>query len=467
MKSIARRAIIGLMSAGIVAAFAGTISGSIAWYAYSTRATVVYTGTSVSEFVQLQIGLVSEQDFTVDEGGHDRGFNLEIEDVPGESYDYYWAKAGSGFSYQIIQAFLQTENKYSSELLKPVTTRAYDGSSFNLFRAPLTGVPLLETNPLLDPSTDPAYAPKDSYSHIPFVFRVIDANGNRTRNASIWVTNAEVAASGENEHIREAVRLYFSEGPNEFLLNPTSKLETAGYTNVGGLLDLDNDGAYDTDEYDEEILYGNWKSTPTSVGTWTGENDFENPYVFEDVNYTKQEKKSTFVAEHRNGVEYYDRAALTDPDIAHTVSSTFEGTGINDALVTTATFNAAVSNALGVFEFSYDGTDWKLNGVTVALGDYGIAVGGTPAAGDKVIVTTEGTSLAETARFETFNSIKPNDDGNGNLTGGKPVARTTNDETAVARLDLTIFLEGWDHALIDEEINHQFFLGLRFQVNRV
>ena len=455
------------MSAGIAAAFAGTISGSIAWYAYTTRTTILYTGTSVSEYVQLQIGLVSEVDFTVDEGGHDRGFNLEIEDVPGQTYDYYWAKAGSGFSYEIIQAFLKAENKYSPDLLKPVTTRAYDGSSFNLYRAPVSGTPLLEPNPLLDPSYDPAYAPTDSYSHLPFVFRIIDANGNRTRNANIWITNAEVAASGENENIREAVRLYFSEGPNEFLLNPTSQLDTAGHTNVGGLLDLNVDGAYDTDDEGKELLYGSWKSTPTSVGTWTGENDFENPDVFDDVNYTKQTKKSTFVAEHRKGSEYFDRASITDPDIPHTVSSTFEGTGITAALVTQSAFNAAVSNALGVFEFSYNGTEWQHNGVAISLGDYGIAVGGIPASGDKVIVTTEGTSLAETAEFETFNSIKPTDDGNGNLTGGKPVARTTDDADAIARLDLTIFLEGWDHSVIDKEIGHQFFLGLRFQVNRV
>ena len=86
MKKTARRALISFMSIGLVAAFAGTISGSIAWYAYSTRVAITYSGTSVAESIQLQIGLVSEQDFTVDDHGDDRGFNLTVEDVAGESY---------------------------------------------------------------------------------------------------------------------------------------------------------------------------------------------------------------------------------------------------------------------------------------------------------------------------------------------------------------------------------------------
>ena len=39
------------------ATFVGSISGSLAWWAYSTRAAVSYQGTSVSTSEQLQIGL--------------------------------------------------------------------------------------------------------------------------------------------------------------------------------------------------------------------------------------------------------------------------------------------------------------------------------------------------------------------------------------------------------------------------
>ena len=38
----------------------GSISGTIAWYAYTTRALVSYTGTSVQSTTQLQIGIKSD-----------------------------------------------------------------------------------------------------------------------------------------------------------------------------------------------------------------------------------------------------------------------------------------------------------------------------------------------------------------------------------------------------------------------
>ena len=376
MKKTTRRALVALMSMGLVAAFAGTISGSIAWYAYSTRVAITYSGTSVAESIQLQIGLVSDQDFTVDDHGDDRGFNLTVEDVAGESYKYYWAKAGSGFSSEIIQAYLIKENRYAINELKPVTTREYDGTSFALYRSPVRGTPLMTQ--LASPA---------NYSHVPFVFRIIDANGNYAKQADIWLTGVNIAASGSTEHIREAVRRYFSEGSNDFVLNPSSESTVLGYTKVAGPLDLDVNGAYDDDD-GTEIIYGDYTNTPVVTGIASAENDFDNPSVFDDVNQTGQTAKSTFVAEHKKGVNYYNTSAVT-------------------------------------------------------------------------------ACAPKLAQYQTLETIKPTDDGDGNLSGGTPLTRTSNTADAVARLDVTIYLEGWDHAVIDNEIGHSFNLGLRFQINRV
>lgn len=374
MKSTSRRALVALMSAGLVAAFAGTISGSIAWYAYSTRVAITYSGTSVAESIQLQIGLVSEQDFTVDAQGHDLGFNLTIEDVEGEAYDYYWAKAGTGFSAEAIQAFLTAEGRFGINELRPVTTREYDGSSFHLYRSPVRGTALMTLT-----------APEQYYSHVPFVFRIIDANGNYAKNADIWLTGVNVAAAGQNQNIRDAVRLYFSEGSNDFVLNPSSELDTIGYTKVAGPLDLNVDGAYDVLD-GKEIMYGDYTNEPVVTGTATADNHFDDPTVFDDVNQTHQTKKSTFVAEHQKGMQYYDTAAVTN-------------------------------------------------------------------------------CAPKLAQYETLNTIKP-EDSDGYLSGGTPLTRTDADD-GLARLDVTIYLEGWDHVVIDEEIGHSFNLGLRFQINRV
>ena len=72
---------------------------------------------------------------------------------------------------------------------------------------------------------------------------------------------------------------------------------------------------------------------------------------------------------------------------------------------------------------------------------------------------------AKTADYLAFNSIRPEDDA-GALSGGRVLCKTSNDDNALAFLDLTIWLEGWDFSVIDSEINHQFNLGLQFQINR-
>lgn len=64
-----------------------------------------------------------------------------------------------------------------------------------------------------------------------------------------------------------------------------------------------------------------------------------------------------------------------------------ENTGVTAASVTAETFAAKVENAPGSYEFSHDGTDWKLSGGTVTIADYGVSLTGSPASGDTVTVT--------------------------------------------------------------------------------
>ena len=71
------------------------------------------------------------------------------------------------------------------------------------------------------------------------------------------------------------------------------------------------------------------------------------------------------------------------------------------------------------------------------------------------------------ADYETLNSIKPIDDGTGVLSGGKQICTTANTVSALGEATLTIYIEGWDHHVVNEEISHKFNLGLTFQINRV
>ena len=65
-------------------------------------------------------------------------------------------------------------------------------------------------------------------------------------------------------------------------------------------------------------------------------------------------------------------------------------------------------------------------------------------------------------------SVRPNgelyhDDTNGN---GYPVAITTS-ESKVGYTTVTVFVEGWDHSMIDQKSGYQFNLGLKFEIDRI
>ncbi len=69
-----------------------------------------------------------------------------------------------------------------------------------------------------------------------------------------------------------------------------------------------------------------------------------------------------------------------------------DSTGITGVTVTAATFGTAVNSVTGTYNFSYDGTNWKLNGATITLTTYGLVVTGTAEDGDEIIVSYVGAS---------------------------------------------------------------------------
>ena len=93
-----------------------------------------------------------------------------------------------------------------------------------------------------------------------------------------------------------------------------------------------------------------------------------------------------------------------------------------------------------------------------------------------------GTVTLNKAKYDTLATIAPDVDAHGYYSGGKPVAHTETsqividdsnpenivyDTQYIAYTDLTIYLEGWDHAIINEVISASFNLGLQFEVNRL
>ena len=402
---------IGLLT---FAGFVGSISGSLAWWAYSTRVTAFYQGTSVTTSEQLQIGLkISKANaakaeeivtalipFGVTEDTH----------IADASYRYVFAKAGGGLSADAIKKYLETEGAYATDELVPTTSRTYtEGSALTIYKSLLAGRADNET-----------VADTGEYVRIPFVFRILKLNAagsdddfaeGRYIYLSKVVAEASSSTGGESD-VHKGLRIHFDNGtPAErFIVNVGDEREwdedwtterknseiANMYTPVAGVLDLDSNGYYDFAN-GSEIIYGVYSGTATNThvqggGDPTGLDDVNN--VYGDVTDPSEkaalladdENASTFLAKHLTGQNCY----------------------------------------------------------------YGY----------------EGLTLGK-AYYRTVNSIKPNDS-QAVLSGGRVLCTTADSGGKyLAELTTTIWLEGWDHAIIDKAVSHKFNLGLQFQIDLV
>ena len=106
--------VLGFLGLCTFAAIGGTISSSLAWYAYAARASLMYSGTSVFDNGSLEIGVKSE---------------IEIPDLVAEGMDeeqingsyYYFAPAGEGLTSNYINLYLSARG-YASNELAPLTS---------------------------------------------------------------------------------------------------------------------------------------------------------------------------------------------------------------------------------------------------------------------------------------------------------------------------------------------------------
>ena len=370
MKFKARHAAISLMSMVSLASFAGLISGTIAWYANVTRVTVEYTGTAVSQAEQLQIGLISSEDFTKDEHGDPIPNIGIVADEVINTKHYYWAAPGVGFSSTAINAYL-AKQEYATTDLEPVTTREYaTGGTFKLWKAPIAY------------RTDFFDAETRSYCKLNMAFRVMNAAGEVVGGKDVWLTDATVQAGNPGENIREALRMYINKNANasqSFVLNPTA--DETGANAVAGILNLSTaNDYYDSDpNTDTEILYGDYTAAP-------GLTTYANDSALDDFNSTGGNQVTTFLAKHKAGTKGYD-------------------------------------------------------------------------------ATNKASFAPKTTQYLSLSDIAP-EDNNGQLSGGNPLCRTSTDQYKVGDVEMTIYLEGWDHSVINQEIGNGFNLGLQFQIDR-
>ena len=202
-KSRSSKLLFSFLGIATFASLVGTVSGSLAWYAYSTRATLSYSGTSVSNTVQLQIGIASPvKVLSVDQIRNDDEISDEQKQIlipmfeefwdvmnetkwSGDDNYYYFAPVGSGLTSSLISSYLKS-NGFATNCLVPVTSGSYSrGDIFELKTSP---------NPNSNHNLRPAN--KSYYATIPFVFRVIRSNttavDNYVEGSELWLTDAQV-----------------------------------------------------------------------------------------------------------------------------------------------------------------------------------------------------------------------------------------------------------------------------------
>ena len=377
--------ICGFLGLCTIVSIGGAISGTLAWYAYAARAALLFSGTSVYDNGQLQIGVKSaDQIIALKQNGM-------IEEQVNGSY-YYFAPAGEGLNSERINMYLAARGYATNELI-PVTSGEFNpaDNNHNTFA--------LRKSPNSDSYNNQEAATLKHYSHITFAFRTFRTNGQGEREfvagQELWLTHAQTRASVlSTGNVSKAMRMYINRDATEyganngFIFNPSSA--NSGETKVAGLLNFGSDQYYDFDD-NGEIVYGEYEITD---GQDSGiiNSHYSGDDVLADINGSGATTPDTFTAKHSpNAPAYYE----------------------------------------------------NLSKLTI-----------------------------KTAKYEGINTIKPNKASDGTLsnpTGKKTSVCKTGDNSVgyIGEFDATIYIEGWDFSVIDEEHRHKFDFQLRFETNRI
>lgn len=383
-----------------VISLAGSSLGTLAWYAFSTRATLAYSGTAVQQTEQLQIGLKwSRSTEDVRAINYKTMYKATFDDVGTDTYCFM--PAGLGFSNKAVSEYLSLHG-YATNELSPLTTKSYNtGDPLTLYEAPSTTSP-----------TNATLALKEHYVGLPFAFRIKTTEDSGqpvyAKNQTVWITDASAEVDDptlSGKDVKQAIRLHVynpdgATGKQRFIVNPTADhTDTSKLTYVGGLLDLNGDGLYD---YTSQTVGGTVRIQENLYGEWTS--DTRDRILFNNSTATYDDINSVFPANER---------------------ASREENGVENE----STFFA--KHAENVWGFS---------------GDYtGIARG--------------------EAHYLSFDQVVPTESGGGAFDGGYPIAFTGT--TGVGVCMITVWLEGWDHSIVDSNIGAKFNLGLQFEINRV
>ena len=267
---------------------AGSISGTIAWYQYSTRATVAYTGTSAHCSKLLQISC---------DDGTTWGSDIKNADLPGATF--VPITTGAQEKDAPLWTKHKTITKYD-DYGNPIGTE--DISSI-FYGQPDHGQGLY-SNWLLASDT--------SYAQFDILIKVKDIDGNDTETNlanDVYLTDLTIedVNTANNLDLANAVRVHIS---TEYVDNGATETKNFLFAKeaeelaVGGFLDVDEDGEYDVVGYEWErhtCIYGAGTLVPATYddegNKLTDESVKDVPYQ-----YSYKTNDSTIIAQDVDNV---------------------------------------------------------------------------------------------------------------------------------------------------------------------
>ena len=293
MKTRFTKIVVPTLAIAIGAAIVGSISGTVAWYQYSTRASTAYLGTSVGASGNLQLRIKGQQKWVSD------------------------------LSWGDVETWLLNNNK--GQAVEPITAGGVDKDAAlpeHFYRNPVVGKAAYE---------DWLSASEQNYVTLPLEFRFVERDGN-TKVVNNKVVDEECVAqdvylsdlliqpdwentSGTNNRkdLSNAIRVHihsFEEDDNGDPINEINRLisKEGGTSVTHGQLDINGDG--DPDEA--------WNGNSSGAEYGFGENNQRAPIVYgvDGSVQTSYSAKKDIVDVVADEVVYYDadNVAQAEPE---------------------------------------------------------------------------------------------------------------------------------------------------------
>ena len=295
--------LVGTMAIAAVAATVGSISGTVAWFQYSTRSTVAYQGAQAHCSENLQVRLYQPAVPGVDNSDPVDGDYDDPGDVaPIAAVSTDWKQ---DLLISDIRTFLTSVRGATAvNKLTPVTSGALaaNKTAETLYR-----------NPIYQYAATNSWgtADKSDYVELPLQFRVLDVDGDTTELTylakKLYITDITLAAVSGKADITTALRVSIKTANFEQTFSSSGTAVP-----VGGNLDLNNDHQIDQTEGYE------WTTTRTNVKYGDYEGDTPKTAASQAIGTKATGNSDLKVANDANAFTIIGKELIT--------TSTFSGT---------------------------------------------------------------------------------------------------------------------------------------------